>query len=157
MNGNARIRRAQSSDAAAIVALERLFPGDRMSAASVRRLLRVATAEVWVAAREARLVGALVLLFRKNSARARIYSLVVAPEARGTGLGARLIQRAEHSARVRNCQGMTLEVRQENAAARHLYRKLGYDERRVLPDYYDDGAIGLRLERTFTRGLKRTR
>ena len=151
MSATARIRAARPSDAAGILALERLFPGDRMSAASVRRFLRIESADVIVADRQGTLVGALVVLVRRDSRRARLYSVVVAPSARGQGLGARLVVRAERCARDRGCTGMQLEVRQDNAAARALYRHLGYDERQVLPDYYEDGATGLRLWRDFAR------
>lgn len=151
MRTTVRIRAATPADVAGILALERLFPGDRMSAASVRRFLRIETADVIVADRQGALVGALVILVRRNSPRARLYSVVVAPSARGQGLGARLVLRAERCARARGRTGMQLEVRRDNAAARALYRSLGYDERQVLPDYYEDGATGLRLWRDFPR------
>lgn len=149
MSAGVHVRVARDADVVGILDLERLFPGDRMSRASVRRFLRVSTARVLVATHERQVVAALVLLFRKNSAWARIYSVIVDPSMRGQGIASRLIARAEREARTRACHGMTLEVRHDNIAARELYRRLGYDERRVLPDYYQDGASGLRLCRRF--------
>ena len=70
----ARLRRARRSDAAAILALEAHFPGDRFSAASVRHLLRSASAAVWVAEtaqRPAQLVGAAMVLTRRGARVAR--------------------------------------------------------------------------------------
>lgn len=138
------IRRARAADAAAILALEQWFPSDRMSARSVRRFLSVPSAAVWVAELAGEVAGSLVLLTRADARVARIYSVVVAPSARGQGLAQRLVAAAEREARKQK-RDVSLEVRADNAAARALYRKLGYVEARHLPAYYDDGADGLRL------------
>jgi ribosomal-protein-alanine N-acetyltransferase len=141
----ARIRPARPADAAALLALEQHFPGDRMSARSVRRLLSSASARIWVAERAGEVLGALILLSRRSSLVVRIYSLVVAPAARGTGLARRLVATAERAARAAKKNLMRLEVRADNQAARQLYARLGYREEQSLPAYYEDGADGLRL------------
>jgi len=147
MAGAARLRRARPDDAAALLALEQHFPGDRMSARAVRHLLRSPSAALWVAERGGAVLGALVLLTRRNSRIARIYSVVVSPAARGEGLGRRLVGAAErHAAAMRKIR-MALEVRADNRAARDLYRGLGYQEIAALPAYYEDGAAGLRLHK----------
>lgn len=154
MSTATRLRAARAADVAGILELERLFPGDRMSPASVRRFLRVPSANVFVAeSRGGEIVGALVLSFRRGCDWARLYSIAVAPSARGQGLGVRLMRRAERCARDRGCRGLRLEVREDNHVARGLYRRLGYDERQVLPDYYEDRSAGLRLWRDFSRKM----
>lgn len=145
----ARVRRALPADVPALLELEALFPSDRMSAATLRRFLRVPTAAVWVAEAQT-VLGSLVLLTRRNSGVARIYSVVVAPQARGQGLARQLVATAEsHARKHQHC--ISLEVRADNHAARGLYRKLGYAETKVLQGYYEDGADGLRL----TKPLKK--
>lgn len=144
-----RVRRARREDAEAIIALEQLFPGDRMSDRAIRRLLGVPSAAAWVALRQGWTCGALVMTTRRGSTIARIYSLVVHPEARGHGLGIRLVHAAQTEARKRGCSTMSLEVRADNQAARALYERLGYHLHACLPDYYEDGETGLRLRRTF--------
>lgn len=144
-----RIRRAQAADLDALLALEENFPGDRMSRRSIRALLGSASAQFWIAGPASAARGALLLLTRRNSRWARIYSLVVTPQARGQGLGRRLVQAAEREARRRGCVGVSLEVRDDNAAARALYAALGYRLHARLPGYYDDGAAGVRLRRRF--------
>jgi ribosomal-protein-alanine N-acetyltransferase len=94
-----------------------------------------------------RVVGALVLLTRRRSRVARIYSVAVSPRARGRGIGAALIRAAERHARRHGRTAMSLEVRKSNRAARTLYARLGYAERERLPRYYEDGAAGLRLRK----------
>lgn len=149
MSPAAAIRPGRPADAAAILALEALFPGDRMSAASVRRFLRVPSAHVLVAERDGAVLGNLIWLTRRGSRRARIYSVVVAPEARGLGLGRRLVETMQRDAAAAGCEAATLEVRADNTAARALYAALGYRETARLPGYYEDGGDGLRLLRTF--------
>jgi [ribosomal protein S18]-alanine N-acetyltransferase len=96
-----RIRPARPDDAGAILQLETLFPGDRMSARTVRRFLTVPSAHVWVAEQAGVVVGNLIWLSRRGSRAARIYSLVVAPAARGFGLAER--QFAQRKQRPRRC------------------------------------------------------
>ena len=62
-----RVRAARAGDAAGILALERSFPGDRMSVRSVRHFLRVPTASVRVAVAGGNIAGAVILLLRRNS------------------------------------------------------------------------------------------
>lgn len=149
-----KLRRATPADAAALVALEQFFPGDRMSAASVRRFLRVPSAAVWVVEQGGSVCASLILLTRRGSAVARIYSLVVAPSARGQGLGVQLVQTAERAARRAGCHAVSLEVRADNRAARSLYAGLGYREHARLPGYYEDGAAGLRLRKPLRAAVR---
>lgn len=139
------VRAAKPGDAPAMLALESLFPSDRMSARSIRRFIASPSARVFVAVRGAELLGDLVLLLRANSRNARIYSVVVNPQARGLGIGNRLVEAAERAARREGRAAVSLEVRTDNVAARALYAKRGYVETHTLPAYYDDGADGLRL------------
>lgn len=143
------IRAAAREDLPALLALEAEFPGDRMSAAAWRRLLRSPTADIRVALSEGRVVGNAVLLFRRRSRWARLYSMVVAANARGRGLAQALMQDAETQAARRGCEGLRLEVRADNGVARRLYARCGYTEMARLPAYYEDGAEGLRLARRF--------
>ena len=127
--------------------MEAHFPSDRMSARSVRNFLRAPTAHVWVLEAAGELVGSLVLLTRKRMQSARIYSVIVLPRMRGQGLAAKLVAAAESHTRKLGLDAVTLEVREDNSAARALYRKLGYVEERPLPAFYDDGSDGLRLRK----------
>jgi len=145
MNERGRVRPAQHRDDAAILTLEELFPSDRMSLRSVRHFLKSPSARTWVAELEGAVVGNLILLTRRNSCVARIYSVVVAPQARGRSFGERMVRAAQAEALKLGLKQIKLEVRVDNAAARALYAKLGYVEAEALPGYYEDGADGLRL------------
>lgn len=145
-----QITPARAADADALWALEQQFPGDRLSRRALVRLLRVDSARVLVARRADGLAGAVILLLRRNSRVARIYSVVVDPAARGQGLGAALVAAAERCARAEQKKVVRLEVRVDNRVARALYARLGYQEERFLPAYYDDGGDGFRLHKSLT-------
>jgi ribosomal protein S18 acetylase RimI-like enzyme len=133
-----------------LLELERGFPGDRLSPRSLRRLLGRPTAEVWVAEADGRVCADAVLLYRARARVARLYSLIVAPAARGRGIGAALLERAVQAAAARACARLTLEVRGDNAGAIALYRHHGFRPTRLLPGYYDDGECALRMARALT-------
>lgn len=145
MTDRGLIRPARRDDAAALLALEALFPSDRMSLRSIRRFIASAGTLVLVAERGGEVVGDTIFLTRRGSRTARLYSLAVAPSARGQRLAERLVLAAEDGARARGLDTMLMEVRADNAIARRLYAKLGYEELASLPAFYDDGADGLRL------------
>ena len=60
---------------------------------------------------------------------ARVTALVVAPAARGGGVGRALLARAEALAVEAGCEGLELTsaLRPERAAAHRLYESLGYE------------------------------
>lgn len=142
-----RIRAALARDIDGMLALETLFPSDPLSRVALRRFLRVPSARIWVAVSGQQICGDVLMLLRRGSDCCRIYSLVVSPEARGQGLGVRLMVCAERGARAAGCLRMRLEVRTDNRAALQLYQKRGYQTVATLPRYYEDGADGLRLEK----------
>ena len=144
----ARIRAATTADIDGMLALEKLFPSDSLSRAALQRFLRVPSARLWVAIQNGVVVGDVILLLRANGSSSRIYSVVVAPAARGQGLGDRLVAQAERAARAEGRQRLRLEVRSDNAAARALYQRRHYQQVAALSRYYDDGADGLRLEKS---------
>jgi [ribosomal protein S18]-alanine N-acetyltransferase len=148
-----QIQRASPADAEVLIALEnRCFDGDRIRPRSLRRLLRVPTACCLVARNVGRLCGALVLLFRSGSKRARIYSLAVDPAVRGQGIAAALLVAAEEAARGRGCKQLTLEVRLDNVVARRLYEKAGFSQSGIRLAYYEDGAEALSFRKELKSG-----
>jgi ribosomal-protein-alanine N-acetyltransferase len=67
---------------------------------------------------------------------AELLTLAVDPEARRRGLGAALIAGFEAAAAARGAEQCLLEVAVTNAAARGLYRRLGYALAGRRPRYY---------------------
>jgi ribosomal protein S18 acetylase RimI-like enzyme len=143
-----RVRRAEPGDIDALMKLEhRVFATDRLSNRSLRRLLNSPSAGVLVAVENAQLAGIAIVLFRSNSAVARLYSLAVAPHAGGRGVAPMLLDAAEEAALARGCRIMRLEVHHANHAATSRYRKSGYREFGRYRAYYEDGGDALRFEK----------
>jgi ribosomal-protein-alanine acetyltransferase len=147
-----RIRLARDADRVALIALEnRVFSADRLSARQWRHHLRSDSAVVLVAERGDDIVGAAVVFFHTSHRIARLYSIAVAPEARGSGLGEALLAAGERFAKKRGRTVMRLEVRADNRAAQRLYERRGYRRFGVRRGYYEDGADALRYEKILGR------
>lgn len=146
-----QIRAARPADLPTLLALESLFPGDRLSPRQFRHHLRNPRARLRVLRHAARLAGYALLLLRSGSRVARLYSIVIDPAARGRGFGARLLADAERQARRSGAQELRLEVRHDNAAAVALYEARGYRRVGEYPRYYQDGATAWRYARSLRR------
>jgi ribosomal protein S18 acetylase RimI-like enzyme len=87
---------------------------------------RVLNGEVWLLERAAALAGLIVL--EKHRDHAMIFSVAVAPEFQGKGLGVHLLEWAEELARKAGLQELRLytNARMERNIA--LYRAFGYSE-----------------------------
>lgn len=124
-----------------LLALEEAsFPTDRISRRNLRRLLQSPSAYCVGAYLDGELAGSMVVLFRRNSVSARIYSIAVAGHFRGMGIGRRMMVKAEREVMARGCVRMRLEVRMDNTTAIRLYESLGFVDTQVIPGYYEDGA-----------------
>lgn len=144
----ARAHEARREDVDELAALEqRCFSGDRLSARQYRRHVGSPSAAVLVARGAGGLLGSAVLLFRRGSRVARLYSIAVDPASRRRGLGAALLIAAEAAAGARGATVLRLEVRQDNAAAIRLYVEHGYQRIGAREGYYEDGSAAWRYER----------
>lgn len=144
------LRDARAADLPQLVALEAGFPGDRLSPRQFRYHLRRSGSRLRVMTdSDGAVLGYGLLLRRADSPFARLYSIVVAPSARGHGIGGRLLADLEQQALAGGALGLRLEVREDNAAAEALYRGRGYLPFGRRPGYYEDGAAALRLQRCF--------
>ncbi|HLV12100.1 MAG TPA: peptidase C39 family protein [Trueperaceae bacterium] len=146
------VRRAERRDLDALVELEKGFPGDRMSRASLSRLLGRESAVVLVAESGGEVIGDAVVLFRSGFRSARLYSMIVSPEHRGRGVARALLAEAEAAARERGSVSLRLEVREDNRPAIALYESEGYEAVGAAPAYYEDGGGAIRMVKRFLPG-----
>lgn len=146
---NVTLRQARSQDLDALNRLEQMaFSGDRFSRRQLWHLLNRAHAVSLLAeAEDGRLLGYGTLLFRRGSRRVRLYSFCVHPEARGSGLGRKLLEALERLAASRGGEALSLEVRADNRVALGLYRRMGFRLERWLEDYYEDGCAGWQMSK----------
>jgi ribosomal protein S18 acetylase RimI-like enzyme len=149
-----RLRAAAREDLDALVDIEtRAFNGDIISRRSLRRFLTASSAVSTVAELNGRMGGYALVLFRPNSAAARLYSIAVDPDVRGRGIGPALIEAAEAAALERDCVWLRLEVHEKNAPAIARYRKAGFRQFGQRPAYYEDGGTALLMEKRLQRDL----
>jgi ribosomal protein S18 acetylase RimI-like enzyme len=130
------------------------FETDRFSRRSFRYLLTKANAETLLYEENGTSLGYVMVLFHTGTSLARMYSLAVLPEARGKGIGEKLIHAAEESALKHDCIVLRLEVRQDNPTAMRLYEKLGYRFFGITPDYYEDHTDARRYEKSLAPHLQ---
>jgi ribosomal protein S18 acetylase RimI-like enzyme len=142
------IRAALPADLAAIAALEAAsFTTDRLTRRSIRALIGSPSARLAVAAHDGAVAGYALVLLRRGSSVARLYSLAVAAGESGRGTGHSLLAAAEAAALQAGRRALRLEVRADNARAIALYEDMGYRRIGERLHYYEDGMTALRYEK----------
>ncbi|MDP5031938.1 peptidase C39 family protein [Paraglaciecola sp.] len=142
------IRHANLADASALFALEhKCFTTDRISLRSFKRFITEKRSDLMLVERDGQLAGYFLLLYRRGTSLARLYSLAVDPLLRKQGLAEYLMLQAEHAATARRCVLLRLEVRFDNAAAIGLYHKLNYHEFAVKHDFYEDNSDAICMQK----------
>lgn len=108
----------------------RAFPGGRAWAAGEIAALTEAPGGFAVTEADGFAIG------RAAAGEAELITIAVAPEARRTGIGRRLLEAFEDAARGRGALAAFLEVAADNEAALALYRAQGWDETGRRRGYY---------------------
>lgn len=127
-------------DAAAMSALHAASFDRGWSAAEIVHMLEN-PAVVAIAAREQGMRGFVMAWVAAGDA--ELLTVAVAPDARRGGLGEKLVNAACAAALLRGAGSMHLEVAEDNAAARALYAKLGFEQAGCRRGYYQraNGAV----------------
>jgi ribosomal-protein-alanine N-acetyltransferase len=145
-----RIRDAGSRDLARIFEIERLAFPHPWTLDSFRRELalpfsRLMVADVDGADGDNRpLAGFLCRWLVADEC--HILNVAVHPTMRRMGIGGELMTEAIAESKAKNIHLITLEVRRSNLAARTLYRKLSFEERRLRRNYYGVGEDAIVME-----------
>ncbi|GAC1515831.1 MAG: ribosomal protein S18-alanine N-acetyltransferase [Gemmatimonadaceae bacterium] len=131
-----RLRKAAVEDVARIAHIEKASFADPWSTASLTAL--VGSARVWFSVGEtgdpAIVVGYAVAWFVAGEG--EIGNLAVVPEARGQGVGGRLLDGVLAAARAAGAENVFLEVRASNLTAQRLYASRGFDVSGRRRSYY---------------------
>jgi ribosomal-protein-alanine N-acetyltransferase len=135
------LRGFQKQDLAGLHQLDQVcFPREiAYSKAELQHFLTHPRCSCWIAEQpECKLAGFVIIeRARRNGLPAgHIVTLDVDPSARRRGLGTLLMQAAEKQMKQEGAGVMSLEVAENNAAARQFYRGLGFVARGRIAKYY---------------------
>ncbi len=152
------VRKARLSDVDTLLRIEaETFATDALSRRSFRRLVRSPSAAVLVASRDGAPCGYALVLFRRGSRTARLYSIAVAAGETGRGIGSQLLAAAEDAAQKRGAERLRLEVRADNPTAIRLYESRRYSRIGLRENYYEDGMTALLFACPLPRQASSTR
>lgn len=144
------IRKASLQDLDSLLDLENeCFTSDKMKREQYRSLLQKPSAEIILAENLNKIIGCIMILYRKNSSIARIYSLAVSPSYRQAGIAKKLSIACENLAKKRQCSTIILEVRIDNHPAISFYQKNGYEIFGSYNKFYEDGTDALRMRKIY--------
>lgn len=141
-----RLRRATLLDVRAVHRMEQLiFPRDAYTFVDLVLLF------LWpygynlkITAPDGALAGFIAVARALDLSRGWIVTVGVVPAHQRRGVGAALLEAAEHRLRRRF---MLLTVREGNTPAIRLYKRTGYQVLRRAPGYYRDGETGLVMQK----------
>jgi ribosomal-protein-alanine N-acetyltransferase len=137
-------RRMQAADLAGVAALEASLYAFPWSIGNFRDSLE-AGYDCWVACDGSRVIGYAILMVALDEA--HLLNIAIAADCQNRGLGRAFLAFIIDRARAAACQIVYLEVRPSNAAARHLYRTMGFQQIAIRPGYYP--AVGGREDALF--------
>ena len=136
-------RRMAPEDVPFISKLEQETFSMPWSADSFLEMIGKDDARYYVAEKEGQLLGCCGVLMIAGEG--NITNVVIAPEARNQGIGTAMLKHLMEEGRREGLTAYTLEVRVSNAAAIHVYEKLGFVSEGIRPGFYEkpteDAAI----------------
>ncbi|MDO9265924.1 MAG: ribosomal protein S18-alanine N-acetyltransferase [Sulfurimonas sp.] len=147
------IRRALGSDAKKLYELEKkLFSEDNfpLSQGSIRYHLK--SNLLYLSELQGNIAGyVLVLIKRKN---AKLYSIGVDETHRGKKIANELLESVFKELATLGFENILLEVRVDNYGAISLYKKRGFEIKKILKEFYGDGCNAYLMELNFRLNLK---
>ena len=128
-----RYRRMRAADLADVASLEKSLYEFPWSLGNFRDSLN-AGYDCWAVTHGETVVGYAVLMIALDEA--HLLNIAIAREWQNQGIGLGFLRHMIEVARGASCQIVYLEVRPSNLAARHLYRKIGFQQIAIRPEYY---------------------
>lgn len=133
-----KVLKAFKKDLKAIADLEKEnILVNTMSESQIASIMNDGNYVVFKAVAENEIVGFVVA---QKSDELNIDSIAVKKEYRNLGIGSQLIAKVEQHGKRILIDTLSLEVSYENITAFLLYKKLGFEKRRIRKNYYEDGT-----------------
>lgn len=131
-------RRMTPEDVPYISKLEEQTFSMPWSAESFLEMISKEDARYYVAEQDGQLLGGCGVLMIAGEG--NITNVVISPEARNQGIGTAMLQHLLQEGEREGLTAFTLEVRVSNAAAIHVYEKLGFVSAGIRPNFYEKPA-----------------
>jgi ribosomal protein S18 acetylase RimI-like enzyme len=103
------------------------------------------------------LIGYGLVILRKGTSLARLYSLAVSPEFRGLGVANALLLQLEQACVEHKRAYLRLEVSENNVAGIALYKSMGYSQFGDYAHYYEDNSNALRMQKPVLQNVNALR
>lgn len=132
------IRRMVPADLEAVAEMEKICFTESWSWKLLEAGLYSEYDEYYVFEQEGRILGYCNL--RILAGEGEIQRIAVLPDCRRLGVGRKMMEAMERSARAKQVYAVTLEVRESNLAARNLYESFGFVAEAVRKGYYHNPA-----------------
>jgi ribosomal-protein-alanine N-acetyltransferase len=126
-------RRMRVADLAEVAHLEKELYAFPWSIGNFRDSV-TANYDCWTVTHGEAVIGYAILMIALDEA--HLLNIAIAPEWQNQGVGRTFLAHMVQVARDATCQIVYLEVRPSNMAARHLYRKMGFQQIAIRPEYY---------------------
>lgn len=131
---------------------ESYAPEIAYSRRTMKAFLRLPGAECLVAEESGEILG--FILTDRDGPAGHVITLDLAPGARRRGIGTALLEAAHASLARRGVREVELETSTQNSAAVAFWKKHGYRECGVLPNYYQNGEDAYWMTKTLSRAAK---
>jgi ribosomal-protein-alanine N-acetyltransferase len=151
MPGPIRIRKARLQDVPAIAAIERDSFPDPWDERILTEALSFFPTTFLVATSGGRIIGFIAGGIEDTGELiyGHIANLAVSPPHRMAGTGRLLLTREEQAFAIESADGVQLEVRVSNLAAQQFYRRNGYRDVFIVPEYYANGEDAIVMMKWF--------
>jgi ribosomal-protein-alanine N-acetyltransferase len=137
-------RRMRASDLAEVAALEKSLYAFPWSLGNFRDSVN-AGYDCWTVTHGEAVIGYAILMVALDEA--HLLNVAIGADWQGQGIGRDFLAHMVGVAKAASCQIVYLEVRPSNLAARRLYRKMGFQQIAIRPDY--DPAVSGREDALF--------
>lgn len=145
---NFTIRDTQAADLKALVALEqRCFATDRLSQRSFSYWIKAKHRVFMVVQQQEQIIGYGLVIMRKGTRLARLYSIAIDKNIEGKGIGRQLMLAIEAQTVAAGKLFLRLEVEKTNQRAIGLYQSMGYKIFGDYVHYYENNGDAFRMQK----------
>ena len=152
---NIEIRDVTSADLTQLIALEkRCFATDRLSKRSFSHWIKSTQCVFLIAESHGQIVAYGLVIMRKGTRLARLYSIAVDQNIEGRGIGRQLLLALEKKTVAAGKLFLRLEVEKTNQRAINLYQAMGYKIFGDYEHYYENNGDAFRMQKSIRQAAQ---